>query len=319
MVEPGQEDFPSILAMTRDPLSCDDLIAHRRYAYGKAAADEGDWAAAAELFEQAAEKAPRWAPAWFALGEVRQKLGDIEATADAFRATLAADPSDSLGAGPRLALIRRADNPPVLPEAYVARLFDDYAPRFDTHLTEHLNYRGPAVIAEALDLAAPERRFTDALDVGCGTGLMGEALRDRVDRLTGVDLSARMIAKARERGLYDALEVAEANAFLGRTAPGAYDCILAADALCYFGDLGPIVQACRRALAVGGVFVFSIESFEGEGFRLRETVRFAHAPAYVEAMAREAGFRPLLVRAAATRQEATQDVPGLVAVFEVAE
>jgi hypothetical protein len=46
-----------------DPLACDDPIAARRYDYARAAADDGDWAAAAEVFEQAAEQAPGWAPA----------------------------------------------------------------------------------------------------------------------------------------------------------------------------------------------------------------------------------------------------------------
>jgi len=305
--------------VTHDPLACADLIAHRRYAYGQAAVEDGDWAAAAEIFEQTAELAPGWAPAWFALGEAREKLEDVGGAAEAFRATLKADPSDRLGAAARLALLGAGEAPSALPEAYVARLFDDYAPRFDAHLTRALDYRGPALVSQALDLAAPGRRFALALDIGCGTGLMGEAVRDRVDRLVGVDLSPGMIARARERGLYDELEVAEAAAFLARTTPGAYDCILAADALCYFGELRPVFRSCRQALASGGVFAFSVESFEGEGFRLRETLRFAHAPAYVEATAREAGFCPLLMRAASTRREAAQDVPGQVAAFEAAE
>jgi predicted TPR repeat methyltransferase len=302
--------------VTHDPLACADLIAHRRYAYGQAAVEDGDWAAAAEIFEQTAELAPGWAPACFALGEARERLGDIEGAAEAFRATLEADRSDALGAAPRLALIGRADEPSALPAAYVARLFDDYAPRFDAHLTKASGYRAPALIAEALDLAAPGRRFGSALDIGCGTGLMGEAIRQRVDHLTGVDLSPGMIARARERGLYDALDIAAADAFLARSAPGAYDCILAADALCYFGDLLPIIQACKRALAAGGVLCFSIESFAAEGFRLGKTLRFAHSPAYVETTAREAGFRPLLMRAAPSRQEAGDAVPGLVVTLQ---
>jgi predicted TPR repeat methyltransferase len=302
--------------MTHDPLACADLIAHRRYAYGQAAVQDGDWAAAAEIFEQTAELAPGWAPAWFALGEARERLGDIEGAAEAFRATLKADHSDALGAAPRLALIGRADEPSALPEAYVARLFDDYAPRFDAHLTKALDYRAPALIAEALDLAAPGRRFASALDIGCGTGLMGEAVRERVDHLTGVDLSPGMIARARERGLYDALDVADATAFLADSAPGAYDCILAADALCYFGDLRPIIQACKRALAAGGVFCFSIESFAAEGFRLGKTLRFTHSPAYLDATAREVGLRPLLMRAASSRREAGDAVPGLVVTLQ---
>ena len=299
-----------------DPFASGDLVADRRYEYGKAAADDGDWTAAAKIFEQAAERAPRWAPAWFALGEAREKLGDLDGAAEAFRSTLATDPSDAFGAVAQLALIGRAKDPGTLPKAYVARLFDDYAPRFDAHLAGELSYRGPGLIAETLDLAAPGRRFAVTLDVGCGTGLMGDAVRTRVDRLVGVDLSPGMIARARQRRIYDALEVAEATDFLERSAPGAYDCILAADALCYFGDLRPIVQACRRALAAGGVFAFSIESLEGEDFRLRKTLRFAHAPGYLEATAREAGFHPLLMRAASTRREAGLDVPGLIAALE---
>jgi predicted TPR repeat methyltransferase len=299
-----------------DPFASGDLIADRRYLYGKAAADDGDWTAAAEIFEQAAQQAPRWAPAWFALGEAREKLGDLDGAAEAFRSTLAADPSDALGAMARLALIGRAKDPGALPKAYVARLFDDYAPRFDAHLCGELTYRGPALIAETLDLAAPGSGFAAALDIGCGTGLMGDAVRTRVDRLVGVDLSPGIIARARERGIYDALEVAEATDFLERSAPGAYDCILAADALCYFGDLRPLFRACRLTLAAGGIFAFSIESFEGDGFRLGQTLRFAHSPAYLEATAREAGFRVVLTRAASTRREAGDEAPGLVAALE---
>ena len=135
--------------------------------------------------------------------------------------SLAADPADAQGAMARLALIGRGDAPGALPQAYVARLFDDYAPRFDKHLIKNLGYRAPALIADALSAIAPGRRFASALDLGCGTGLMGEALRERVDHLTGVDLSAAMIAKARERGIYDRLAVGDAAAMLRREPPGS--------------------------------------------------------------------------------------------------
>ena len=58
--------------MAHDALASGDLIAERRFAYAKAAAEEGDWSGAAELFEQTLERAPRWAGAWFALGEYRR-------------------------------------------------------------------------------------------------------------------------------------------------------------------------------------------------------------------------------------------------------
>ena len=202
--------------MARDPLASSDLIAERRFAYAKATAEEGDWSAAADLFEQALERAPNWAAAWFALGEAREKLGDLDAAARAFREALVADPADAQGAMARLALIGRGDAPGALPQAYVARLFDDYAWRFDKHLTDNLGYRAPALIAEALGAVASGRCFASVLDLGCGTGLMGAELRSQTDRLTGVDLSAAMIAKARERGNYRPVRTMDGAQKIGR-------------------------------------------------------------------------------------------------------
>ena len=302
--------------MTRDPLASGDLIAERRFAYARAAADERDFGAAAELCEQALERAPRWAAAWFALGEAREKLGDLDAAAQAFRMSLAADPADAQGAMARLALIGQADAPGALPQAYVARLFDDYAPRFDKHLVEKLGYRAPALIAEALSAVAPGRRFASALDLGCGTGLMGEALRGRVGRLTGVDLSAAMIAKARERGAYDRLIAGEATALLTRERRETFDLIVAADMLVYVGDLAPLFAAVAAALTSGGLFAFSGETCADHGFRLEPTMRFRHSRAYIETVAREVSCRPLLIQSASTRREAGAGVPGLICVFE---
>ncbi len=301
--------------MAHDPLVSGDLMAERRFAYAKAAAEDGDWSAAAELFEQALERAPNWAAAWFALGETREKLGDFDAAAEAFRETLVADPADAQGARARLALIGRGEAPGALPQAYVARLFDDYAPRFDKHLIKNLGYRAPALIVEALSAVASDRRFASALDLGCGTGLMGEALQGRVGDLAGIDLSAAMIAKARERGIYDRLVVGDAAATLGREPPGIADLIVAADALVYIGDLAPLFAAVVRALASNGLFAFSVETCEGDGFKLEPTMRFAHSRSYVETTAREAGLRLLHVQSASTRREAGVDAPGLICVF----
>ena len=246
-----------------DPLASGDPLAERRFVYARAAADEGDFAAAADVLEQALERAPEWAAAWFALGEARQQLGDMDAAADAFRAALRSDPADAQGAMARLALIGRSGPPPNLPAAYVARLFDQYAPRFEAHLTGALGYRGPAVIAEALSAAAPGRRFASALDIGCGDGLMGEALGDRVGHLTGVDLSPAMIARARERGAYDVLVVSDATALIRRAAPATFDLIVAADSLPYVGDLAPLFAAVASALKADGLIAFSLEFLRG--------------------------------------------------------
>ena len=206
--------------MARDPLASGDLIAERRFAYAKAAAKMATGARRRSYSSRRSSARRNWAAAWFALGEAREKLGDLDAAAQAFRMSLVADPADAQGAAARLALMGRGETPGALPQAYVARLFDDYAWRFDKHLIKNLGYRAPALIAEALSAVAPGRRFASGLDLGCGTGLMGAALRERVDRLAGVDLSAAMITKARERGVYDALHGRRRAAMLGREPPG---------------------------------------------------------------------------------------------------
>lgn len=300
--------------MTHDPLACGDLLAHRRYLYARSAAEEGDWTAAAEMLEQALERAPGWAPAWFALGEAREKRGDRPGAAEAFRATLHIDPSDAQGAGARLALLG-AEAAVELPKAYVARLFDDYAPRFDEHLTGALGYRAPALIVEALASVDGGRRFARGLDLGCGTGLMAAALRGRVGEFVGVDLSPAMIAKARDTGLYDALEVDDVVEFLAKRRAGEFDLVAAADVLVYFGDLKEVLSSIARALAPDGLFACTVESQAGEGFCLGATMRFAHSSDYVRATAATAGLRPLVLAQASTRREAGRDAPGLVCVL----
>jgi predicted TPR repeat methyltransferase len=294
--------------------SSGDPIADRRYAYAESAARDGDWRAAAEVLEQALERAPQWAPAWLALGEAREKLAETENAVAAYRAALSLDPDDPLGAAPRLARLC-AISPSALPQAYVRELFDDYAPRYEKHLTEGLSYRGPALIVQALDDIAPGRRFARAFDLGCGDGLMGAALRFRVETLIGVDLSPAMATKARHRGVYDEAGTGDICAFLESREAASADLIVAADALPYFGDLSRLFLSAARALALGGLFVFTAEAFEGEGYRLGATLRFAHSRSYLAKRAAEAGFDVRLLETAAARQEKGRDAPGWVGLF----
>jgi len=295
-----------------DPLKSGDMAADRRYEYARAAAADGDWRVAADLLEQALERAPHWSPAWFALGQARERLAQTGEAAQAYAAALAADPQDRCGAGTRLALIDGAGAAHKLPRAYVARLFDDYAARFDEHLGEALAYRGPALIVEALDAHAPRRRFARCVDLGCGTGLAGQALRERVDTLVGVDLSPAMIAKARQKAIYDALCVGDIVDFLREGRAGAADLIVAADVLVYVGDLSALFVAAERAMAPSGLLAFSLERSEGPGFQLGQGSRFAHARAYVETAADAAGLRVASQSEVSTRREGGREVPGLV-------
>src|SRR4030095_15239953 len=120
----------------------------------------------------------------------------------------------------------------------VRNIFEGVADRFDTVLGE-VQYRAPALVAQAAAEAvgAPEARL-DILDAGCGTGLCGEHFKPFARRLVGVDLSLEMLKRAGVRKLYNELIVGELTAFVGVVA-AAWDVIISADTLVYFGDLAP--------------------------------------------------------------------------------
>ena len=294
-------------------ISSGDLIADRRYDRARAYEADGDLAAAADLYAQAVELAPRFASAWFALGEVRDRLGEGDAARSAFAQALAADPDDRHGAGLRLARLGAADPANIALHAYVRTLFDQYAPRFDRALAD-LSYSAPAMLRDAVAAHGP--RFGTMLDLGCGTGLAGVAFRPHVDWLVGVDLSPRMIELARAKGLYDRLVVAEIGAFLASESARAskFHLVIAADVFAYVGDLAAVCRSVARVLAPEGLFGFTVEAHDGEGAIVGEKMRSAHGAEFVRGAIADAGLTLLDLKAASTRTENRVPVPGLLAL-----
>jgi predicted TPR repeat methyltransferase len=305
--------------------SSGNLIADRRYAFGRELASRGDVAAAADLFAQAAEAEPAFAAAWFALGETAAKLGDRAGAVTAFEKALALDPQDRCGAALHLAQLGAADPGQAMSSAYVRTLFDQYAPRFDGALGA-LAYRGPQLLRDAVMRVQPDARFAAALDLGCGTGLAGAAFRPLVAHLTGVDLSPGMIARCRTKGTYDRLETGELAAFLEaeRTAQRRYDLVIAADVFAYLHDLAPVMRAAADSLRPGGIVAFTVESQgsdrladgdgDGDGVALGEKLRYRHGSGHLRAAIAAAGLDLLELVSATSRIEAGEAVPGLVAV-----
>ncbi len=293
--------------------SSGDLVVDRRFLYARAAAAEGDHAAAAELLGQTLELAPCWAPLWIALGDTLAKLGRADAAAAAYENAAALDPSGIFAVQLRLARCGTRPAPDAAPDAYVRALFDDYADRFETHLAGTLSYRGPALLQSALDRLGLTR-FATIVDLGCGTGFCGAEFRSACQSLTGVDLSPRMIEAARAKQIYDRLAVASNEDFLGAEPERGASLVLAADVLVYTGRLGPILAAARRVLAPGGCFAFTLQRAEAGPYRVGSDLRYAHGEDYVRDAAREAGLRVALLEQATTRIEAGEPVPGLVVV-----
>lgn len=300
-----------------------DLLADRRYAYAEACLSEGDAHGACEMAEQALELAPLFAPAWFLLGRAREAQNRGSGDEAAFHAALRAyanaldiDPEDRLGARLRLARMGDGDALEALTPAYIRALFDGYAQRFERHLVGDLQYRGPAMLVAALDEAAgPTTHFENGLDLGCGTGLMGEALAGRVTHLTGVDLSPEMLALAERGQRYRRLVVDDLRVFLTTEPAGQTDLVVAADVFIYLSGLESILAGIAMALRPSGICAFTVQSHDGTGIRLGEDGRYAHGDDHLLAAVTGADLRIVSIAPAAIRKERGIDVPGRIVVL----
>jgi len=298
-------------------LSSGDLVADRRFDFARDLQLKGDLVAAADLLAQATELAPGFASAWFTLGEIRERLGEREAAIEAFRKAQVADPEDRHGASLQLMLLG-AERLSAMPQAYVRALFDQYAPKFEAALVDDLGYRGPALLFKGVLAARRAVRkpafFKRAIDLGCGTGLAATTFAKQVDHFIGIDLSPRMIEKARLTGLYGRLEVTDMLEGLRGRPDASADLVLAADAMVYLADLGPVLQEVKRVLVPGGLVAFTAETHGGDGVILGEGLRYAHGAPYVRASIREAGLILAQFEELSARNEDNAPVPGLVLV-----
>jgi predicted TPR repeat methyltransferase len=298
-------------------LSSGDLVADRRFDFARDLQLKGDLAAAADLLLQATELAPGFASAWFTLGQIREQLGERDAAIVAFRKALVADRDDRHGASLRLMLLG-AEKLSAMPPAYVRALFDQYAPKFESALVDDLGYRGPALLFKAVLAARHAVRkpafFKRAIDLGCGTGLAANAFARGVDHFTGIDLSPRMIEKARATGLYAELEVADMIEGLRGKPDASAELILAADAMVYVADLVPVLNEATRVLVAGGLLAFTVETHGGDGVVIGEGLRYAHGAAYVRASIEAAGLALSQLKTLSARNEDNTPVPGLVVV-----
>jgi predicted TPR repeat methyltransferase len=302
-------------------LSSGDLMADRRFDFARDLQLKGDLVAAADLLLQATELAPGFASAWFTLGEIRERLGEREAAIAAFRRAQVSDPDDRHGAGLRLTLLG-AEPLSAMPPAYVRALFDQYAPRFEAALVDDLGYRGPALLFKAvLSARAAIRKpafFRRAIDLGCGTGLAATAFAREVDHFTGIDLSPRMIERARLTGLYAELEVADMAQGLRSKPDASADLVLAADAMVYVADLAPVLEEVKRVLVRGGLLAFTLETHGGDDVILGAGLRYAHGAVHVRAALEAAGLTLSRLEDLSARNEDNTPVPGLVVVAEKA-
>ena len=294
------------------------MMADKRAGYAEAAAQERDFDAAADVMAQALELQPRWTAGWALLGKYREEAGDLAGAIAAFEQLARLDTEGVFGAGLKLAALGMAPVPPGPEIAYVEALFDDYAARFEEELLHKLGYDAPQGLAALVERELGARGMEQvghAVDLGCGTGLMGERLRRRASFLEGVDLSSEMVALAEGKGIYDRLEKAELTAWLGAHR-GGVDLLAAADVLNYCGELTPILKVAMRVLVPGGLFVLTLERHRGEApMLLRPSLRYAHNGEAARQACREAGFEVRAVVETVLRHDRGEPIEGLLVLL----
>jgi predicted TPR repeat methyltransferase len=311
----AQRKVAEALEAYRQAVALSPDSADYRYNMGNALRKSGEIEEAVGAYREAVNLNPDHTGAQQGLARTLLQAGRRDEAAEVFEEWLRKEPGDPVILYLQAACLGQGV-PDRAPDAYVQQIFDDLADSFDAHLTENLDYRAPSFVIDALAAALPPPDANlDILDAGCGTGLCGPLLRPYARRIVGVDLSAKMLTKAKGRKVYDDLVKFELTEFLNRQTED-YDIIASADTLCYFGDLVPVFQTAAKALKPGGILAFTLED-AGDGapeLQLNPHGRYSHTKSYVEDTLGKADLAVHSITPVVLRSEGKQPVAGHLVV-----
>ena len=291
-----------------------ELTAEELYALAQRLKDNGKVQTAFLCAKRAVELKPDYWDAWYDLGDLGQSVGRRDEARQAYQKYFDAHPDDA-ELEHLLVALRDEPPPPRASDRTIQQIYKGFAVTYESRMREDLQYQGPERICDAIRSVIGNPSNLVILDLGCGSGLAGIALKPWAAYLTGVDLSPEMIELARKREIYDRLEVAEITAWLDESNE-QYDLIVSCDVIIYFGDLHRIVAAAAKRLKPGALFALSMERGERPPFQLTDTGRYAHHPDHVREAAAAAGLRVAYLDEAFLRMEYGVPVTGLFAVLK---
>lgn len=272
---------------------------------------------AADNYRRALAIKSDYVAAHFNLGALHMSLGQSEDALCSFRKALAFKP-DLAPAAHMIAVIE-GNTTQSAPHDFVKNLFNHYANNFENHLINKLEYSIPKVLFQKFNalIVNDWRRISHAMDLGCGTGLNGKLFSEIADRLSGVDLSDKMLEIASKKNVYNNLHLADIVTFLNESTD-LYDLFLATDVFVYVGGLEGIFTAVKDRSMPGAYFAFSTEEWaDGTGFVLQKSARYAHSRNYIRSLCNHFGFRVALCETVNLRKDQNIWIPGSIFILQL--
>lgn len=274
----------------------------------------GELSEAVEAYLQASDRLPESDTVHYNVGMLLDRQGQSEDALAHLRRALEINPKRSDAKHLVAALEGRTTL--TAPQDYVRKLFDDYAPRFEAHLVGDLQYQTHVEMIDLLNRHRRDRRFSRALDLGCGTGLAGAAVRDFVDHLIGVDLSEKMLRQAELKGVYESLTASDIGSYL-EEHPDPADLVLASDVFVYIGALDDTVALVAQRLSPRGLFAFSVEAeVPNASWVLRPSGRYGHGDAYISSLMEENGLLIVDKLRTVLRKDRGKPIDGIIYLAE---
>ncbi len=261
---------------------------------------------------------PENAIAWNNRGNVLVAMRRFDEAALCYDRALAIQPGLPTAENNRFLVLLQLRRISRIPDFALREMFDGVASRFDKLMVDQLGYSGHLHVRTLADRVLPRRTQPwRILDLGCGTGLVGEAFKDLAagGRLDGIDLAPRMIEAARSRGVYDELILDDLETVLAAQGP-LYDLIVSADTMIYLGDLGPTFFGAANRLNAGGFYIFACESKTGDGWEQTPANRFRHSENYLREEAARAGLSFVDLMECTLRSESAEPVPGFAVALQ---
>jgi predicted TPR repeat methyltransferase len=314
---------------------------------GAALRDQGNQDGAIESYKQAINIDPNCAEAYNNIGNIYKDAGNLDSAIENYQIAIELDPvlfaaHNNLGISlersgkteaavksfkqarkldPENASIRHiisaltGQQTPSAPNDFVEGLFDSYAVKFDQSLVEQLKYNVPKLVADLVLKDQDGAPLGSIMDLGCGTGLAGVELKDFCQEIEGIDLSKKMLAKARQKNVYSKLDHTGIIEYLA-DAPLDFDLFLSTDVFVYVGELSEVFQLIKSRYKRHGRLAFSTEHTEKANFFLEASGRYSHSTSYIESLCNEFDYQLLNFSTIDLRKSGSEFITGGLYLLE---